>query len=108
MPMYLVRGKYTAESAQGLRKAGAAHRVEAIRQMFESVGGTLVSDPCWSATDLSAVGIVELPSEAAAAAVLSTALASGTQVSVQVERLVTAAELVAALGVNVQYRPPGQ
>ena len=108
MPQYLIRGTYTAEAMAGLRDAGAASRAEAVRDLFASVGGTLVSEPGWSAATLSAVGVVDLPSEAAAAAVLSTALASGTQVKVEMERLLSAAELDEALKVQAQFRPPGQ
>ena len=107
MQTYLIRGTYTPESVQALRNAGPASRVEAVQQMLDSVDGKMVTELCWSANSLQAVFLVQLPNDAAAASVLATGLAAGS-ISVEMERLFTAAELEAAFGVDVQFDAPGQ
>jgi len=41
MPKYLVRGSYTAEGLQGLRKDTASARRDAVTQLVKSVGGSV-------------------------------------------------------------------
>ena len=106
MAHYLIRGTYTSEAIRGLVEEGAASREEAIRALFESVGGTVVAGPFWSSDNLSAVGIVDLPSLPALSAALSTALGAGTVLTSTAELLLTAEEVDEGRGLSPTYRPP--
>lgn len=106
MAHYLIRGTYSSEAVQAVVEAGAASRREAVQSLFESVGGTVVAGPFWSGDNLAAVGIVDLPSSASVAAVLSTALAQGAVPSVTAELLLTAEELDEGRSLSPAYRPP--
>jgi uncharacterized protein with GYD domain len=105
MPHFLIRASYTKEGIQGVLKEGAAARVEVARQLAQSVGGSLES-AYWAFGDDDFVAILELPDNAAAAAVGMTVAASGA-VSISTTVLLTAAEVDEARGRSATYRPPG-
>ena len=106
MALYLVRGTYNAEAVQGVQADGAASRVQATAQLVESVGGTLVCGPAWSTNNFMPVLVVDLPSDAAVASMMTTALGSGAGPSIQFERLLTAEEVDAGLAMSPEFRPP--
>jgi uncharacterized protein with GYD domain len=105
MPHYLIRASYTREGIQGILKEGAAARVEAVRQTAASLGGS-VESVYWAFGEDDYLTILELPDNAAAAALASAVAASGIA-SVRTTVLLTAAEVDEARGRSVAYRPPG-
>jgi uncharacterized protein with GYD domain len=105
MPKYMFEATYTAEAAQGLRKAGAAGRKKIVSDMCAEVGGTLES-LYFAFGDVDAFVICDLPDDLAAAAVSFAVSGSGT-VAVRTVKLLTPEEIDEALKRPVTYRPPG-
>ena len=105
MPKYLFRARYTREGIQGVMKEGGASRIEAVRELITSVGGTLES-AYWAFGDDDFITIADLPDNVAAAAAASQVAASGVG-SVSTTVLLTAAEVDEARGRTVRYRAPG-
>ena len=105
MPHFLFRASYTPQGIQGVLKDGAASRITAVRQLVESVGGTLET-AYWAFGDDDFIAIAELPDNAAAAATATRVSASGIG-SVTTTVLLTAAEVDDSIGRSVTYRPPG-
>lgn len=105
MPKYLITGSYTSQGAKGLMAEGGSGRVAAIGKTIESVGGTLESmyfafgSEDWYIT-------VDLPSNAASAAVSLIVSASGS-VSARTTVLLTPEEVDAAVKLSPSFRPPG-
>ncbi|MEU9128504.1 GYD domain-containing protein [Kitasatospora sp. NPDC048540] len=105
MPKYLVRAGYTAQGAEGLLSDGGTGRVEAVRRVVASCGGTLE----WLAfafgeEDLYCV--IELPDEESMAAISMTVRASGALQS-SVVQLLTPEQIDAAARLTVDFRAPG-
>jgi uncharacterized protein with GYD domain len=105
MPHYMIRASYTVEGIQGVIKEGAASRVTAVEGVVGSVGGRLLSAH-WAFGDDDFIGIVELPDNAAAMALVTTVGASGA-VRATTTVLLTAAEVDDAISRRPAYRPPG-
>jgi uncharacterized protein with GYD domain len=105
MPKYLFEATYTPEGVQGLKKASAASRVAAVREMCSGLGGTLDSFH-FAFGDVDAFVIVDLPDDEAAAAAAFTVGASGTT-NVTTIKLLTIEEADSAISRSVTYRPPG-
>lgn len=105
MARYLVTGSYSAQGAKGVLAEGGSGRVDAVRKLLASVGGTVESfDFAFGSDDFYV--IVDLPSnEAAAAASLMVSAAGGAHTRVIV--LLSAAEVDAAAKLNPSYRAPG-
>lgn len=105
MPKYLFRGSYSAQGAEGLLKEGGSGRAAAAEEMAASVGGTVESN-YWAFGDTDFFLIVDLPDDAAAAALSLRAGASGA-ISVTTTKLMSAAEVDEAIGRAATYRAPG-
>ena len=105
MAKYLIIGNYTAEGAKGLLKEGGTSRREAIRQIVESVGGTLES-LYWGFGADDAYIVADLPSHAAAAAA-SLRVSSSGSAGMRTVPLITAEDLDAASKLSPTYRAPG-
>ena len=105
MSKYLVIGSYTAEGAKGVLKEGGTGRAEAARRVAESVGGKLESIYWGFGTDDYYV-IVDVPSNAAAAAISLTVGASGSSRTRTVV-LMTPEEVDAATRISPAFRAPG-
>jgi uncharacterized protein with GYD domain len=106
MPKYLVTARYSSEGARGVLKGGGGTaRVEAVRQLVESVGGTVESLYfAFGGTDVYTVA--DLPSNAAAAA-LALTVSAGGGATVKTTVLLTTDEIDAATQEKVKYTPPG-
>ena len=104
MPHYLFRARYSREGIQGVLKEGAESRIQVVRELFTSVGGSLES-AYWAFGDDDFIAIGELPDNAAAAAATRVAATGVGSVSTTV--LLTAAEVDDAVGRSVTYRAPG-
>ena len=105
MAKYLFIGNYTAEGAKGLLKEGGTARREAIRQIVESLGGTLES-LYWAFGADDAYIVADLPSHAAAAAASLKISGSGSA-GMRTTPIITAEDLDAAAKLSPTYRPPG-
>src|SRR4051812_42271776 len=105
MPKYLWHVTYSTTGAKGLAEEGGGSRREAIREMLESVGGSL---ECFYYTlgseDLVVIG--ELPDNVSAAALSLTTAAGGAARS-RTTVLLTAEDIDEAARRNVAYRTPG-
>ena len=105
MPRYLIEASYLPSGVQGIRKDGAASRRDVVAKMAESVGGRLESfDFAFGKRDVYA--IVDLPDNAAAAAVALAVNGSGVVEAVTTV-LLSADDVDAAIQRTVDYRPPG-
>jgi len=105
MPKYLARVKFTKEGLQGLRKGGAAGRLEAGRIGCASLGGTL---ECYyfAFGEDDVYSIFDLPDDEAATA-LSVAVNEGGYGTASITKLLTAEQVDEAFRRTVDYRPPG-
>ena len=106
MPKFLIEASYTAEGLRGLQRDKAEGRTNALKSALRSVDGQL---DCvyWCLGERDVVLIADLPNVVAATALASTASASGL-VRTKTTQLLSASELDAALGKQIDYRAPGQ
>jgi uncharacterized protein with GYD domain len=105
MPKYLGTLKFSSEGLKGLRKDGAANRVEVSRVATASLGGTL---ECYyyAFGENDVYAVLDLPDDEAAAAASVTVNASGL-VKATFTKLLTAEQVDEAFKRTVDYRPPG-
>ncbi len=105
MPKYLFTGSFTAEGARGVLAEGGAKRVQAVRDLFASLGGTLESYHfAFGADDFFIIG--DLPGNAAAAVAALRTSASGA-VHTRTVVLLTPEEADQAAKLSPSYRAPG-
>jgi uncharacterized protein with GYD domain len=105
MPKYLYAATYTKEGFDGVRAKGAQDRIDAVRTLTESVGGTLEAF-YFAFGDVDAYVIMDLPDDETAAA-MSLAVSASGRVNGNITKLLTAAQIDGALGKSPDYRPPG-
>ena len=105
MAHYLFSANYTAAGLAGLEKDGAASRIKALEDAAKSVGGKLEA-MYWSFGKYDVILLLELPDNAAAAALSTTVAASGVA-SVATTVLLSANEVDKAFGMRPKYRAPG-
>ena len=105
MPKYMLEVSYTLDGVKGVVSKGGAAREAAARAAAESVGGSLDS-LYFAFGDTDVFAVVDLPDNAAAAALaLSVTAAGGANVRTVV--LLTPEEIDTATGKSVRYTPPG-
>jgi uncharacterized protein with GYD domain len=104
MPLYQFEVNFTAEGLRGVLAHGGTARQTVAEGAAESLGGT-VQSYLWAfgATDLYVVA--DLPDNVAAAA-LALAVSAGGGAVARTVVLLTSAEIDAASGKQVGYRPP--
>jgi uncharacterized protein with GYD domain len=105
MPKYLITGSYTVQGAQGVLASGGSDRAAAVAKTATSVGGTLDSFYFAFGSDDFYV-TVDLPGNAAAAAVAMTVAAAGGATARTIV-LLTPDEVDAAMKLSPSYRAPG-
>ena len=105
MPKYLIEARYTLDGLKGVQSAGGSSRSDAVKQLADSVGGSLESFH-FAFGDSDVYVIVDLPGNEAAAAVAMTVGATGA-VSTKTTVLLTPEEVDTAAKQSVDYRPPG-
>jgi len=105
MPHYMFRASYSREGIQGVMKEGAASRLDVVRKLAQSLGGS-VEAAYWAFGEEDFIAIIELPDTAAAVAAASTVAASGVG-SITTTVLLSAAEVDEARGRSAVYRAPG-
>jgi uncharacterized protein with GYD domain len=105
MGKYLITVRYTAEGARGLMREGASNRVSYITSLLSGLGATVESFN-FAFGDDDAYLVIDAPDDGTVAAV-SLAVSSSGAVALKTTKLLTAAELDAAVAKTVDYRPPG-
>src|SRR5579863_2044110 len=106
MPKFLFQGAYIGEGLQGLATEGGTPRVEAARQLFGSLGGTLESFYFAFGPD-NLVVICDLPDNVSAAA-FSLAINNTGKARGYVTPLLTPEEMDQATKKSPEYRAPGE
>jgi uncharacterized protein with GYD domain len=105
MPKYLFVASYKPEGAKGVIEKGGTARREAIAELAQGLGGSLESFYfAWGEDDVYT--IVDLPDDAAAAAISMTVSADG-RTGLKTIPLIEPATIDDAAQRTVQYRPPG-
>lgn len=105
MPKYLWQVNYSTDGVRGLVQEGGTGRREAVREMLESVGGSLEAFYyALGSDDLVVIG--ELPDNVAAAALSLTTSAGGAAHS-RTTVLLTPEDIDEAARRHVEYRTPG-
>ena len=107
MPKYLFEATYSDEGLIGLASDGAAKRLRDIKAAIKSLGGKFEAF-YFSFGDADAIGIADLPDNAAAAAFSMMATSAGTA-SIRTTPLLTIddADKAIAKMAKGKYRPPG-
>jgi uncharacterized protein with GYD domain len=106
MPHYLFQATYTQKGLEGTKKDGAASRIPAFRQLFESLGGRLES-AYWAFGEADIIIIGELPDNVAAVASSMLSRLAGTG-AIRTTVLLTAVEIDEAFERDLTYRSPGE
>src|SRR5438067_5942864 len=104
MATYLLHGSYSVEGIKGVRKEGGTGRVEAVKALAASVGGSVESF-YFAFGDADYYITVDLPDNVAAAAIASAVAATGA-VSLSTVVLLTPEQVDAAARMDVDYRAP--
>jgi uncharacterized protein with GYD domain len=107
MARYLVQASYTQQGLAGLIE-NPENRTNAISQLIEGAGGTLVSlDYAFGEFDIVVIG--ELPDHVSMAALSMAVAASGAVTNFRTTVLIPVADVVEAArrAGSVGYRPPG-
>ena len=105
MAKFLVQMSYSTDGAKGLRKDGGTKRVKVVSKALESIGGTVESF-YFSFGVYDVVLVVDVPDNAAAAAVSLAVSASGAGHLVTTP-LLTPDEIDHASGKKTAYKAPG-
>lgn len=105
MAKYLLEVNYTLDGVRGVRAEGGSARRSVAEGAAASVGGQL-EQFYFALGDTDAFLIAELPDNVAAAA-LSLAVAAAGGATIRTVALLTTADIDAAVGKDVGYRPPG-
>ena len=105
MPKYLIQGSYTRDGLEGLVEDGGTGRRKAVEGLAKGVGGAVESFYFSFGGDDVFV-VLELPDDETAAALALTIGRSGA-VDVRTSVLLTAEQIDTALGMSVDYTPPG-
>ena len=108
MPRYLVQASHSLEGMTAL-VANPMDRSEAIRRVVENLGGVLESFH-YSFGEYDVVGIVEMPDNAAMAALSMAISAGGAVKALKTTPLLSVSEAMEAMAKagSSAYRPPGE
>lgn len=105
MGKYLFHGSYSTEGIRGVVKEGGTSRQRVVETLAKSVGGRMESFHFAFGEDSYFI-ICDLPNDEAAAAMALTVTASGA-VSNTTTKLLTPAQVDAAVKLSPTYRAPG-
>lgn len=107
MPRYMVEETGTHQAVAALLQ-NPEDRAEAIRPIFEAVGGSL-EQFYFSFAENIAFLIVDVPDQASLGAIMWAIFAGGGLASIRVTPIMTASEAVDVFkrAASVAYRPPG-
>jgi uncharacterized protein with GYD domain len=105
MPTYLISGSYTAQGAKGVAAEGGSARVEAVRKLAASLGGSVESFYFAFGSDDFFV-TMDMPDNASVTAASLLVGQSGAA-NVRCTVLLTADEVDRAAKLGGTYRAPG-
>jgi uncharacterized protein with GYD domain len=105
MPKYLIQASYTRDGVEGLRSKGGSSRRDAVAHAVEGLGGSLESF-YFAFGDHDAYVTVDLPDDAAAAAIALSVNAAGGATT-RTTTLLTVDQVDDAARRSVDYTPPG-
>ena len=106
MAKYLLKVSYSVDGLKGVMKEGGSSRVRSVEGALAGVGGSVESFYfAFGGSDVYV--IVELPDNAAAAAVAAAVASSGAISSYETVVLLSPAEVDQAMNVAVAFTPPG-
>jgi uncharacterized protein with GYD domain len=105
MAKYLLGVSYTLDGIRGVKAQGGSARRAAAEEAVKSVGGTIEAF-YFAFGDTDVYVIVDLPDNAAAAA-LALAVTAGGGVTAKTTVLLSAEDIDAAVKKGVAYKPPG-
>ena len=105
MAKYMIKANYTLEGLKGVRAKGAKSRADAVGNMVNGMGGTVESF-YFAVGDADVYVVADLPDDESAAAGAFTVSAAGGATTNTV-KLLTIEQADAALGLSVDYVPPG-
>jgi uncharacterized protein with GYD domain len=106
MTKYLFEANYVGEGIKGLMREGGTKRRDAVVEALKSVDGS-VDCFYYAFGDTDALGILDIP-EPAGAAALSLLINSTGAVSLRLKPLMSPEDLDAAAKRTPSYRAPGQ
>jgi uncharacterized protein with GYD domain len=106
MPKYLIKASYSVDGLKGVMKSGGSSRVQAVTRAVAGLGGSIESFYFAFGGDDVYV-IAEAPSNVAAAALAAAVGSSGALARYQTVVLLSPAEIDEAMGMAVEYTPPG-
>ena len=107
MAKFMIKVSYSAKGIKGVMAEGATSRIDTIRGLIASVGGTMESFHfAFGGTDVYV--IAEIPDTATAVALAATIGSSDSISAYETVVLVDPADIDAAASITVGYRPPGE
>jgi len=106
MSKYLIQASYTSEGLKGLQKDKASGRRTAVMTTLEELGGKLDA-AYFCLGEYDAILVVDLPNTQAATA-FSVAVSASGLVHTKTTALLTIEETDHALGMRINYKPPGR
>ena len=106
MPQYLLQGSYTS-AAWAAQVKDPKNRLDAVRPVFEALGGTI--DHSWLCFGEYDIAVVASFPDSVSAAAISMAIAAGGAINLKTTPLLSSEEGIEALKKAGQagYRPPG-
>lgn len=107
MPKYLCRGSYSVEGLKGVLKDGGTKRLQATRQLIESMNGGTLESFYFAFGEDDFYLIVDGPDNIGALAATLIANSTGA-VKIKTTVLLTPEEVDQATKISGVYRPPGQ
>jgi uncharacterized protein with GYD domain len=106
MPKYLIKASYSVDGLKGVMKSGGSNRVDAVTRAVTGLGGSIESfNFAFGGDDVYV--IAEAPNNVAAAALAAAVGSSGALARYETVVLLSPAEIDEAMGMAVDYTPPG-
>ena len=107
MAKFMIKVSYSAKGIKGVMAEGAASRIDTIRGLIASVGGTMESFHfAFGGTDVYV--IADIPDTATVVALAATIGSSDAISAYETVVLVDPADIDAAASITVGYRAPGE
>ncbi len=107
MAKFMIKVSYSAQGIKGVMAEGATSRVDTVRGLIASVGGTMESfHLVFGGTDVCV--IADIPDTATAVALAATIGSPDAISAYETVVLVDPADIDAAATITVGYRPPGE
>ena len=110
--LFCLTADYTPQALNAMRENPTTNRREAVSQVLEAAGGTIIEMYGTAGNGPGALVIFDVPDPSMAPAIAGTAVAAGGVQNVKLTRLFTMDEIKNirqnAAKIRSAYRPPGQ